>query len=274
MLSKEFYNLKLNIMKKEFAMSCNQKQFESIKSKIDHLDVFMIEEFRENFYLVLFEDMSITNGTIKDYDGYKYEIHETWNEKVFLEACGIEVEEPKEESFVITREQIYDLCHPSLKTNRERLEVYFPSCFEPEKKELVVGKWYTCGDNCIFNHQDKNSSYGVLKGQWIQKWGTNPEYFAEPIIEATQQEVEEALKAEILKRYKVGDLVYLKDGEGETKKLLLDEFKYYPKDNQMYVSTEGLRMAKMFDNGIFAEIIQPKKMTKAEAEIMYNIEIV
>lgn len=193
--------------------------------------------------------------------------------------------DPKEESFVISREQIYDLCHPSLKTNRELLEVYFPKAFEPEKKELVVGKWYKTTENdCIFflNKKNKKSLYGYgisYEGNWKDAFvGTDDgcKY------EATQQEVEKALKAEILKRYKVGDRVNcLKCGSMSLNcELNLDSFDHYFKDDELWVSfNEGKKIDSMvcvYLKGIFAEIIQPKKMTKAEieTELGYNIEIV
>lgn len=188
----------------------------------------------------------------------------------------------QEETFTITKSEIdlYIEKHPCCGATKDTLRDLFPSAFEPEEKELVVGVWYKSNIGTLAFYSGNEENYGISTcGNWNYQLITKTNWNkCESGIwtEATHQEVEEALKAEILKRYKVGDLVYLWDSEGETKKLLLDEFKYYPKDNQMLVSTEDNRMAKMFDNGIFAEIIQPKKMTKAEieTELGYNIEIV
>jgi len=69
-------------------MRCTQEQFDSIKDRLE--DTFMIRAFRENFYLVRFEDGTITNGDLLNRENR--EIHETFNADIFLEACGVEVE--------------------------------------------------------------------------------------------------------------------------------------------------------------------------------------
>ena len=83
-------------MKKQFkpiAMRCNKEQFEAIKPKLDRNgnEIFMIGKFKENTYLVLFDHGEITNGSEMIRENYI--IHETWNERIFLEVCGIEKEE-------------------------------------------------------------------------------------------------------------------------------------------------------------------------------------
>ena len=75
-------------MKRAIAMKCNQEQWDAIKDKLVGCRPFRIEPFEKDFYLALYNDKSITNGTIM-FDNDK-EVHETWNEQIFLEACGIE----------------------------------------------------------------------------------------------------------------------------------------------------------------------------------------
>lgn len=269
-------------MKKAIAMKCNQEQFDTIKPKLKYLTIKYMEPFDEVPYLI--NNLSGINGLISNTAKHKAKdynrtVFETWNEKVFLEACGIEVEE----TFVITREQIIDIAECSNSENKLRL--LFPSAFEPEKKELVVGVWYRRKDFgnfkfCFNGSYGQMSQYGFDRnGDWSKQLGI---YEDKEYIEATQQEVEEALKAEILKRYKVGDRVNcLKYGNLSLNcELNLDSFDHYFEDDELWVSfdegEETDSMVCVYSNGIFAEIIRPKKMTQAEieTELGYNIEIV
>lgn len=145
--------------------------------------------------------------------------------------------------------------------------------FEPEKKELglEVGKWYKSGRS-IFNHQESKNSYGFLLGKWQHgNWSTRKEYFTELISEATQEEVEEALKAEAIKRgYKKGNHKCLNSPIVEN---CLEDVYSFESGKLWY----GGKYANcVFFNGEWAEIIQPKKMTQAEieTELGYKIEIV
>ena len=75
-------------MKRAIAMRCNQKQFDAIKGKLVRLNVCNIPGFDYNNYLTNnWADTSFDHS-----DSAKCEIHETWNEQIFLEACGIETE--------------------------------------------------------------------------------------------------------------------------------------------------------------------------------------
>ena len=80
-------------MRKAIAMKCNKKQFEAVKEKLEKFSVESNQDLERLDYL--------TNN----FGGNEYRIgfcghwnkkangrncHETWNEKVFLEACGIE----------------------------------------------------------------------------------------------------------------------------------------------------------------------------------------
>lgn len=76
-------------MKTAIAMKCTQEQFDAVKEKLIGCRPFMIDEFEKNDYLVCFEDKSISNGSFLK--GTEI-VYETWNEQIFLEACGIEPE--------------------------------------------------------------------------------------------------------------------------------------------------------------------------------------
>lgn len=76
-------------MKRPIAMRCTQEQFDSIKDRIEDKLFGITELFKKEFYLVIFEDGSITNGDVSLV--YDKEIYETFNADIFLEACGVEV---------------------------------------------------------------------------------------------------------------------------------------------------------------------------------------
>lgn len=89
--------------KKHIAMRCNQEQFEAIKPKLERAGYeFDICDFKRRSYLCvhLENEKLIANYSKDGLDLDKRIIHEQWNEKIFLEAFGIEtiptLEEVKE----------------------------------------------------------------------------------------------------------------------------------------------------------------------------------
>lgn len=279
-------------MKKEFkpiAMKCNKEQFEAVKPKLKDYNYEIVcaaHNFEKCEYLI--NNLGgytgqISNVLNEDKRSYNRTVHETWNETIFLEACGIETEE----TFKITKEQIIILNTDGNKDIRRHMSEWFPSAFEPEKKELVVGVWYVVdydGLYSLFN-------FVKLDGDDLYAYGFNykKEFLTEKIFcdisnhdtskirEATQQEVEEAIGNEIKRRYKVGDYVkslYHKNNP-VIKIAEIDPVLARPSSFHVTGSNSAL-MPVLFDNGKFAEIIQPKKMTQAEieTELGYNIEIV
>lgn len=345
-------------MKKEFkpiSMKCNQEQFDAVKPKLKdyNYEIVCMHDFERCRYLINNlggDTRQISNVLNEDKKSYNRIVYEAWNEKVFLEACGIETtptleevkemfkeaeevvsvqgtkfknkasywdslyfdtyqgiesayikdgsfevwndrkgyakiltyKEPKEESFTITREQIRLIEHQSVnedfaQVSRDMRE-WFPSCFEPEKKELVVGKWYKDNRGCIVNFQGDIKGYGFTKtnNAWYNSecWGLDNDKL--DWQEATQQEVEKALKAEAVRRYKVGDCVKSFFHKGNP--VLKIKEKDFNINAQGGVNCTGTNhyMPVVYENGNWAEIIQPKKMTQAEIEkeLGYNIEIV
>jgi len=75
------------------AMKCNQEQFDSIKDRIN-LPIKTINRFEDCHYLVnnFNFDGQISNINKYEWIEKDYEIHETFNADIFLEACGVDVE--------------------------------------------------------------------------------------------------------------------------------------------------------------------------------------
>lgn len=186
---------------------------------------------------------------------------------------------PKEETFTITKEQIKSLHFNGSLTNQEDLECMFPKAFEEEKKELVVGKWYKSkniktapyglffltNNKLIAGRLNSDCGYGFdYLGNWKESnydlSGTKPG----SLVESTNQEVEEALKNEAVRRgFKEG--VYFIDQTGQEQVCngqmsLNEKYKGYSVDGLCFGKSNGL----IFRNGVWATIIPT--ITKAEAE--------
>lgn len=82
-------------MKRAISMRCNQEQWDSIKGKLVGLTIYVDSRFESFPFLVNNSggDLCVINNFSSFYKRDRNrEVHETWNEKVFLEACGIETE--------------------------------------------------------------------------------------------------------------------------------------------------------------------------------------
>lgn len=82
-------------MKRAIAMRCNKEQWDAIKSKLVGLLLYSTPGFDSFPYLVnnCGGDLGVINNfSSKNKRDYNREVHENWNEQVFLEACGIETE--------------------------------------------------------------------------------------------------------------------------------------------------------------------------------------
>ena len=187
------------------AMKCNKEQFEAIKPKLKKACYIIntISDFKYDKYLVndFNWEKQISNISFDSNKRVKnhYKRIKQWDEKIFLEACGIETKP----TYQITKETI-------LKYN---MKDEFPDVFEVK---LEVGKWYKC------NYTDKENKSLIFvsdisgknidgfgfdfNGKWFDKrrnCGTISEFYRL----ATTEEVEEALKNEAVKRYKKGDII-------------------------------------------------------------------
>jgi len=80
-------------MKKAIAMKCTQEQFDTVKDKLVRIEITSITDFNESNYLTNGYKIGIITNLDKYYVSIWTEnIHETWNEEIFLNACGIETE--------------------------------------------------------------------------------------------------------------------------------------------------------------------------------------
>lgn len=91
-------------MKKAIAMRCTQKNWDSIKDKLINLNyrIYSVSSFDEYNYITNTDGKKESISNIKK-EGFFYvwerieEIHETFNAKIFLEACGYKTKPTLEE---------------------------------------------------------------------------------------------------------------------------------------------------------------------------------
>lgn len=204
-----------------------------------------------------------------------YTLSQEPNGYVIINGVKYVKEEPKEETFVISMEQIDCLCDKN-EVIQKLMREWFPSAFVEDKKELVLefGKWYKSGRS-IFNHQESKNSYGFRLGKWQDgNWLTEKEYFIEVISEATKEEVEEALKNEAVKRgFK--EHTFIKDlFEPNCGSLKQGYDKNECSDEDFQITEFGLFIGNLcvFHKGKWAEIIPT--ITKSEAEQKLNCKII
>lgn len=180
------------------AMKCSQKDWDSIKGRFKKKQINSITSFEKYDYLINFDDKK----TISNIEKNSYwdniwdknpEIHETFNAKIFLNACGIDCD-----IYEITKEQILQLHRQGNHYTKCDLDYLFPDAF---KKELTIGRWYKNLDKgyeksicCVIevNEEDKDlfSGYGIdYVGEYF--YGPNDTTFcgSNNWQEATAQEV-------------------------------------------------------------------------------------
>lgn len=239
------------------AMRCNKKQFEAIKPKLEGMEIYSVTCFNEFPYLINYDNgiklSNIDKYTFKNKIIHAEEIHETWNERIFLEACGIEIKE----TFEITKETII----------KYKMKDEFPEVF---KVKLEVGKWYKNDQNSIFFTCNVNNKkpygYGITAGKVFVEDDNFAAWSVSGIKLATEQEVLEALKNEAVKRGFVdGSYIKLEDYEGFCRKN--EDSKYFTKHNCF-----DFLGRTVFDNGKWATIIPTK--TKEEAEKLLGVKII
>jgi len=242
-------------MKKSIAMLCNKEQFEAIKPKLKGIKIGCIYNFNKWNYLVNNEDgysFVVCNTAKSGSKRYDREVHETWNERIFLNACGIE----KKEHFEITKETII----------KYKMKDEFPEVFNVK---LEVGKWYKNDQNAIFftcNVNDKKPyGYGITAGKVFAEDDNFAAWSVSGIELATEQEVFEALKNEAVKRYDDGE--YVKRFNSSSLLKVDSEFKSQLKDGDLWYGG-----GVVFRDGTWATIIETK--TKEEAEKLLNCKIV
>lgn len=248
--------------KKHIAMRCNQEQFEAIKPKLEGLKIEDLSSFEDCPFLtnnLRGEKDLISNIGSHDTQSRGREYVEQWNEKIFLEACGIET--PK---FEITKETVI----------KYQMKEEFPEVFEVK---LEVGKWYksTTSKSFVFVKKilgDEVFGYGFdYTGKYHNDnigWTISIEEFRK----ATPEEVTEALKKEAVS---LGLVVgnYALFGEIKEARRISEEIVWNERHNCLCSGQNVL----MNSSGQWATVIQTKTIQQAEEllkELGHEIKIV
>lgn len=86
----------------KIAMRCTQEQFDAIKPKLKGVSIGPVSSFTNCNYLVnnYSEGKSKTISNVIPYhkENFNREVHEYWNEEIFLKACGIKIETNSEDT--------------------------------------------------------------------------------------------------------------------------------------------------------------------------------
>lgn len=264
-------------MGKPIAMRCNQEQFDAIEPILKEAGIdaqFVYDGFVTYPWLLTnyLEDSKIVGNERKPIGRKKYR---TWNEQIFLEACGIKTEKQMK----ITKENIIKLDKKET-TVRE----LFPEVFAIDYSEFI-GKWIKWESALFFiesidkSGKDKEDnilkSYGFnLDRQWSSSRNRSVDILSKNCF-ATESEVFEALKSECLRRYKKGD--YIKCFY--TNEPCFLDFGNVGLNNDVAYLGTGLWMngenetnTMVFQEGKWATIIET--ISREEAEKLLNKKIV
>lgn len=171
-------------MKKALAMKCTQEQWDSIKGRIPKNKINTVTSFKSYPYLINFDDEKTisnisTTPTWKKLWEQNPEIHETFNAKIFLEACGIEttptLEEVKEyfkdaekierADLPAERGQVFDISDRAIFDNRQ---IHFDSGYywlcKKEIDNIMLWSSYN-GYAKILTYKNKTDVYKITKEQ-------------------------------------------------------------------------------------------------------------
>lgn len=148
---------------------------------------------------------------------------------------------------------------------------------------IEVGKWYITtdkeGNEYLFNHQDRGSSYGFFKGKWIsENWSTGDGWPNTP-RQATPEEVKPRLIEEAERRgYKDG--IKFRDLDtGNIRTIVSNVFPLVTIErlnvstpSKEWIINNGASNPYIYDNGKWAEIIDEKaeireSVARLEAEL-------
>jgi len=249
-------------MKKAIAMKCSQRDWDSIKKYFIDTDILITESepYLVNNYAN--EELKIMNLTSHCKDSNNRTVHETFNAKIFLNACGIETD-----VFEITKEQLLRLHRQGNHYTKCELDYLFPDAF---KKELIIGKWYKNKDtnSIIFSQGFYNTgNYNGVVGYGIdmfENWVEN--YNIIDCIEATPQEIEAALVCEAKRRGYKSKVVCVGFGFNQNCALGKGQKQCFENNILTYMGCD------IFQDGQWAQIIET--ITIQEAEKLLNKKIV
>lgn len=141
------------------AMKCTQEQFEAIKPKLKGCRIEDLDNFEEMPYLINYrnsEKNSITNYLREDKSVNGMVVYEEWNEEIFLQSCGIEVETLQEKEQRLLKE---------LEEVRKEIE----------ENNIKVGDWVKHNNNIVFKVEEDKYDLGVLNESKEFKKITNTE---------------------------------------------------------------------------------------------------
>lgn len=120
------------------AMRCTQEQFDAIIPKLKGLEIEDIKPFTDCKYLV--NNLGGEAKVISNFRGYAKicfdrEVHEEWNEEIFLKACGIETD---------SLEKQLQKAEAEVKRLKKEIE---------EENRPKVGDWVKDTNNVILKYQ-------------------------------------------------------------------------------------------------------------------------
>lgn len=176
----------------------------------------------------------------------------------------------KEKTFSITESQIKTIQADGI----NYIEEWFPEAFESEFKGLKVGTWYKSKltpstiINCQIFTENEKGGYGVHMGIWSENWGL---LNFNDYVEATEQEVFEALKNEAVKRgFVSGCWIKRPDcfiNKGSVKCAFgTEKYELFGSKNDKL----QLNGSSIFENGVWAEVA----ITLSEAEQQLKKKII
>lgn len=193
----------------------------------------------------------------------------------------------KEKTFVITEAFLKAICQ-EIELNQSsainRIKEKLPQAFKEEKKEVVleVGKWYknpNVGSLALCKEIIYNESfygYGFGSDNCGNEWFdmSDVEFTCNNWIEATPQEVAEALEKEAVKRgFKEGTCFL--DVEFKEKQICHNEIEICKNTAESETGLQfGILNGLIFYNGIWAEIIPTITIKEAEEKLNNKFKIV
>lgn len=267
-------------MKTQFtpiAMRFNEENWESIKDKIEAAGIgHNVWSTDRSYYLCnnWEDDNSLFIGNCSDKHSnidIVDKVYETWDEAIFLRACGIEVD-----TYTVSKEFILEGHKAACSDWKAKIEAQFPDLFP----EVTANKWYKSTDNESFMFYITDSTvdmyygYGILgsSNSWYNKWHFGKEsVYGRALVEATEKEVKTALIAEA-KRRGFNKTTMITQTFDKNQKMCIgfwDESSVKFERNKLFA--KGVRI---FDNGKWAEITsEPIELTLEQIAEKFNVNV-
>lgn len=145
------------IMKKAIAMKCTQENWDSIKGNFDNKELYSFETFTYivNNYINKFGNI----GNVNPYSAKDYtrEIHETFNAKIFLEACGIETKPTLEEvkEYFKNAEIVKEICYKEIEFKVDLDNIYLSDFGNYVQRNSNLYLWSEAGYAKILTYKEQ-----------------------------------------------------------------------------------------------------------------------